>query len=206
MPTLALSVCSASIAGGPIRCAFIIRLRWASSACRSRSPITSAIASGCSCPDCATRDRPSIRPRLPIMSAGHEHARGWLSVRTGHRSGGLYRQQSGRSPAAAGVAVVGYDNLSTGMPDFLAAARKHRGLHVRRRRPSRPRGWRRRWRAATSSFTLPPTPTSASVLSIRARILSRTPLRRSMCSKPCAPTAFATSRFRLPARSMAKRA
>ena len=71
--------------------------------------------------------------------------------------------------SAAGLEVAGYDNLSTGQTEFLEPARQSAALPPRRGRPARrDDADRARWRAAISSSTSRPTPTSASARSIRA--------------------------------------
>ena len=107
---------------------------------------------------------------------------------------------------ADGHTVVAYDNFSTGQDGFSRRPRAAAGVHASSRRHARPGGADRApWRAPMSSSISPPTPTSASAPSIRARISSRTPSPRSTCSRRCAPTASAASRSRRPDRSTARR-
>ena len=107
---------------------------------------------------------------------------------------------------ADGHTVVAFDNFSTGQERFLADRfRSASNSALVRGDTLDSAALTSAMRAPTSSFIWPPTPTSGSAPTTRARISNRTPSRRSTSSRRCAPTAFGASRFPRPDRSTARR-
>ena len=103
-----------------------------------------------------------------------------------------------------GHAVAGYDNFSTGREEFLGRGRGASPVQAGSRGRARPIKPLRRH--ARGRVRLPPgreRRRRASAPNTREKTWSRTPSRRSMCSRRCEPTASGGSPFRRPGRSMA---
>jgi NAD dependent epimerase/dehydratase family len=82
---------------------------------------------------------------------------------------------------AAGVKVVGYDDLSTGMLEFLATAQRNPGFKFVRGDVLDEPALRQAMAGADVVFHSRPMPTFASGSNIRARTSIRTRSRRSTC-------------------------
>ena len=130
---------------------------------------------------------PSVRHRLLTTAApdGISNRKAFVTGAAGFIGSNLVDRL-----LATGFSVTGFDNFSTGLREFVAGALRHPEFRLVEGDILDPPALTAAMAGCDIVFHLPPTPTSASACSIRARISSRIRLRPSTCWRRCAATAI----------------